>query len=119
MGGLPDARAFRLGGRHGIAEEVLRVKRPDVMRHLGLPHDEYGFTARFRIAEVEGVEDVVGIRVLAGTRSGRADTPLRLAPAVRARLGSVVSSRARARSEERRVGKEGVSTCRSRWSPYH
>src|SRR3546814_14312667 len=24
-----------------------------------------------------------------------------------------------ARSEARRVGKEGVSTCRSRWSPYH
>src|SRR3546814_20071602 len=23
------------------------------------------------------------------------------------------------RSEERRVGKEGVSPCRSRWSPYH
>src|SRR3546814_12145725 len=23
------------------------------------------------------------------------------------------------RSEERRVGKEGVSTCRFRWSPYH
>src|SRR3546814_12299182 len=26
---------------------------------------------------------------------------------------------AQSRSEERRVGKEGVSTCRSRWSPYH
>src|SRR3546814_13502130 len=25
----------------------------------------------------------------------------------------------RVRSEERRVGKEGVSTCRSRWSPDH
>src|SRR3546814_12702341 len=25
----------------------------------------------------------------------------------------------RGRSEERRVGKEWVSTCRSRWSPYH
>src|SRR3546814_12295339 len=25
----------------------------------------------------------------------------------------------RRRSEERRVGKEGVSTCRSRWSPDH
>src|SRR3546814_12724556 len=25
----------------------------------------------------------------------------------------------RIRSEERRVGKECVSTCRSRWSPYH
>src|SRR3546814_16467299 len=24
-----------------------------------------------------------------------------------------------ARSEERRVGKECVSTCRSRWAPYH
>src|SRR3546814_17469531 len=28
-------------------------------------------------------------------------------------------ARSRARSEERRVGKECVSTCRSRWSPYH
>src|SRR3546814_2937020 len=27
--------------------------------------------------------------------------------------------RAQKRSEERRVGKECVSTCRSRWSPYH
>src|SRR3546814_3739254 len=27
--------------------------------------------------------------------------------------------RVRVRSEERRVGKEGVSTCRSRWSAYH
>src|SRR3546814_19988628 len=27
--------------------------------------------------------------------------------------------RALERSEERRVGKECVSTCRSRWSPYH
>src|SRR3546814_2630440 len=28
-------------------------------------------------------------------------------------------SRTVERSEERRVGKECVSTCRSRWSPYH
>src|SRR3546814_8404349 len=28
-------------------------------------------------------------------------------------------ARATIRSEERRVGKECVSTCRSRWSPYH
>src|SRR3546814_6009340 len=27
--------------------------------------------------------------------------------------------RGRLRSEERRVGQECVSTCRSRWSPYH
>src|SRR3546814_3335103 len=30
-----------------------------------------------------------------------------------------VLAAARVRSEERRVGKECVSTCRSRWSPYH
>src|SRR3546814_2151560 len=29
------------------------------------------------------------------------------------------ASNAFSRSEERRVGKECVSTCRSRWSPYH
>src|SRR3546814_2612759 len=33
----------------------------------------------------------------------------------KSRLGSVVANR----SEESRVGKECVSTCRSRWSPYH
>src|SRR3546814_8225610 len=31
-------------------------------------------------------------------------------------IGDVKASQ---RSEERRVGKECVSTCRSRWSPYH
>src|SRR3546814_4904261 len=33
-------------------------------------------------------------------------------------LAALASIRDR-RSEERRVGKECVSTCRSRWSPYH
>src|SRR3546814_8649716 len=32
---------------------------------------------------------------------------------------SALPSYAVGRSEERRVGKECVSTCRSRWSPYH
>src|SRR3546814_6495826 len=35
--------------------------------------------------------------------------------AARARAGGGPADR----SEERRVGKECVSTCRSRWSPYH
>src|SRR3546814_4727238 len=33
--------------------------------------------------------------------------------------GGHQSSSTVVRSEERRVGKECVSTCRSRWSPYH
>src|SRR3546814_12742504 len=33
--------------------------------------------------------------------------------------GTMLSVLHGVRSEERRVGKECVSTCRSRWSPYH
>src|SRR3546814_7263555 len=33
--------------------------------------------------------------------------------------GEIATSIDRVRSEERRVGKECVSPCRSRWSPYH
>src|SRR3546814_2590971 len=34
-------------------------------------------------------------------------------------IGQVAGCSNASRSEERRVGKECVSTCRSRWSPYH
>src|SRR3546814_7393789 len=37
----------------------------------------------------------------------------------RLRQAAVAATRPRRRSEERRVGKECVSPCRSRWSPYH
>src|SRR3546814_1821941 len=38
---------------------------------------------------------------------------------VAALMDREVTPTLRIRSEERRVGKECVSTCRSRWSPYH
>src|SRR3546814_2581506 len=50
-------------------------------------------------------------------------TAMNAAPVIA--LGTLNTSRstrsdpASDRSEERRVGKECVSTCRSRWSPYH
>src|SRR3546814_11756554 len=40
-------------------------------------------------------------------------------PAQLARMQDLVREAMAERSEERRVGKECVSTCRSRWSPYH
>src|SRR3546814_18020053 len=43
----------------------------------------------------------------------------RLRPALAADAAVLGHELAALRSEERRVGKEGVSTCRSRWSPYH
>src|SRR3546814_13276002 len=39
--------------------------------------------------------------------------------AVRVQVDPKAISAAGIRSEERRVGKECVSTCRSRWRPYH
>src|SRR3546814_2586705 len=38
---------------------------------------------------------------------------------MRERVLAYVDDQKLTRSEERRVGKECVSTCRSRWSPYH
>src|SRR3546814_8569976 len=40
-------------------------------------------------------------------------------PALLSSLFGYLLAGTAARSEERRVGKECVSTCRSRWSPYH
>src|SRR3546814_20033165 len=71
--------------------------------------------------------DLVG---LAQQRSGQSarDRPLLLEFDVRAcralspcrnRAGLLHRCAGASRSEERRVGKECVSTCRSRWSPYH
>src|SRR3546814_15366950 len=43
-----------------------------------------------------------------------------LSPDVEAKMMAYLGEKGQGkRSEERRVGKECVSTCRSRWSPYH
>src|SRR3546814_16935212 len=65
------------------------------------PPDLIGLLA---VGSSEPFPDLLLTRMVAGDRKGR---ELVEAHAV---LG---------RSEERRVGKECVSTCRSRWSPYH
>src|SRR3546814_12634619 len=65
---------------------------------------------------------------LVGEQSEVVDRPARLAQreleallAEALRIGLAVSEigAVLVRSEERRVGKECVSSCRSRWSPYH
>src|SRR3546814_3978005 len=54
-------------------------------------------------------------------RLARDPDAAKLTPAERANRAHeyLVNRGLQLRSEERRVGKEGVSTCRSRWSPYH
>src|SRR3546814_18934328 len=57
---------------------------------------EFATTAGFRLYACEGYDPESKGKVEAGVKYVKQD-----------------------RSEERRVGKECVSTCRSRWSPYH
>src|SRR3546814_1227014 len=47
------------------------------------------------------------------------DGLFRRAEAGHNQIAALIDSLRNNRSEERRVGKECVSTCRSRWSPYH
>src|SRR3546814_19513009 len=65
-----------------------------------------------------GHQVVVGFADMADLGEGHAVVSL---PAARRAAAAEAAAAARkaARSEERRVGKECVSTCRSRWSPYH
>src|SRR3546814_13246326 len=54
---------------------------------------------------------------------GRTPDMLKIFPCVTVYVGRTAEEAdelyQQVRSEERRVGKECVSTCRSRWSPYH
>src|SRR3546814_16837592 len=81
---------------------------------LGLPAAAQVFVDRAALArlngggELDGADDAglfdqVANSLLTGQRFG----------------GGAAVGRKLGRSEERRVGKECVSTCRSRWSPYH
>src|SRR3546814_14819392 len=82
-------------------------QKVQVARHPDRPH------AADAIAHL--VED---FQPLAGDR-GYADDAAIVGGLGRFRGRSVVVMGTEKRSEERRVGKECVSTCRSRWSTYH
>src|SRR3546814_12878237 len=57
--------------------------------------------------------------ILAGEVMSRSGLTQRIVDLANAIVGHIRGGLAYVRSEERRVGKECVSTCRSRWAPYH
>src|SRR3546814_4547637 len=68
----------------------------------------YGEVSQAQLEElIEGVE-------IDGIRYGAIDANLERRTGANVWIELILP-----RSEERRVGKECVSTCRSRWSPYH
>src|SRR3546814_8895766 len=62
---------------------------------------------------------IVGTFVLAAAFSLAINLLVLTSPLYMFQVFDRVLSSGHLRSEERRVGKECVSTCRSRWSPYH
>src|SRR3546814_20276860 len=91
--------------------------------YAGLEDDRYHALQQRYMPEGGGAVFTFGLK-------GGRDAGIKLVGAVKlfshlANIGDTRSliihpaSTTHSRSEERRVGKECVSTCRSRWSPYH
>src|SRR3546814_14605285 len=78
----------------------LRAQRLACMRRLGAPAFEIDERAAHHLLTILGNGRIDGLCTSEGNRHGN------LRPLL-----------ANHRSEKRRVGKESVSTCRSRWSP--
>src|SRR3546814_12403885 len=97
--------------RHALASD----DRDRARRRRGLG---FGRVVEVGVLEVERLVVVVDFRQVGIGEDVGEDPPL----AAHARLDAVISlppPAAVPRSEARRVGKECVSTCRSRWAPYH
>ena len=65
------------------------------------------------------IEDGEFVGLIGHTGSGKSTLIQHLNGLIKASAGELYYNGENIRSEERRVGKECVSTCRSRWSPYH
>src|SRR3546814_14441350 len=96
------------------------ILQPEVMKILETQEKGAGGEIQLTdaMASMIGTQPFHGVtfdgrRFDCGSKAGYIEANLALALG-REDLGEHI----RKRSEERRVGKEGVSTCRSRWSPY-
>src|SRR3546814_11263898 len=129
---FPYTTIFRSRADRG--ENVGHVRGLAAIAHIGLADREL---AKFDICELHGWALLLGVNRLHPSILGRVADAAGIARK-RVRAGSSVLggrnfgiagcehiARPRGggeqgfRSEERRVGKECVSTCRSRWSPYN
>src|SRR3546814_12990608 len=108
-------------GMNGVRAELMdriREQNGNAARYSRTGQNENYDELAVQIASIPGVFSVTpqiegqAMLVANGTASGAAIRGLRPSEL---KAKSLIADR----SEERRVGKECVSTCRSRWSPYH
>src|SRR3546814_12175846 len=105
----PDAINFM--ARYGRGRICLAMTRERI-EELGLPLMASKNESRHHTAFTVSIEAREGIT----TGISAPDRARTVATAIDPTKGAEDIT---TRSEERRVGKECVSTCRSRWSPYH
>src|SRR3546814_286442 len=113
--------ATALIGGGARAQDLLRQDAPPPPPPVQAPPEDPN-QIQFSTGTLEYDMDVDIVTASGDVRMFRRDDRLRADKVVwNRKTGQVVATGniAVTRSEERRVGKEGVSTCRSRWSPYH
>src|SRR3546814_7061499 len=88
----------------------------DIVDHQHVDRTEL-VLERHRVPEAQGTDELV--HELLGGHVQHAALRMVLPQVPGDGVHQMGLAQADARSEERRVGKECVSTCRSRWSPYH
>src|SRR3546814_16487546 len=104
-GGKFDQNSYKVsGGLHGVGVSV--VNALSIWLDLRIWRGGKAYYMRFRHGDAEAPLAEVG------EAEGKRGTEVTFLP-------SPDTFTKTERSEERRVGKECVSTCRSRWSPYH
>src|SRR3546814_12042016 len=82
---------------------------PAKLRHARHPVEMLYYQGSWELTETPAI-------AIVGSREASDDGVKRAAQLARELVDRGITV---VRSEERRVGKEGVSTCRSRWWPYH
>src|SRR3546814_3869149 len=92
-----------------LSHDVTLIHRRDTLRAEKILQERLFANPKISVIWDTAVEEFVG----EGTPVGLTGLKLR-----NTKTGEAADF-ATERSEERRVGKECVSTCRSRWSPYH
>src|SRR3546814_697813 len=108
-----------------VTRQLIGIARPDYAPVYAEALEQLGTEAALVVSGEEGLDEVSGAGPTIAVSVGSLAMPPSIAPEDAGLPRHPVAAihggdpAYNARSEERRVGKECVSTCRSRWSPYH